>query len=88
MPRAYQEISFIVFLGDEWYKPKVFGIRLVMASCGRKSFFMNLQSSFTLSFWRVLEGTVAHENLEPAGALLVRKWTENCKEKEKWQPVH
>lgn len=70
-------------------KPKVFGIGLVIASSGQKSFSINSQSSFSLSvcgvWWWVSAGP--HENMEHAEASLVRKWTGNCKEKEKWQPI-
>lgn len=70
-------------------KPKIFSIRLEVASWGRKSFPINSQSIFSVSRWGGgVDSTALHENPEAAGAVLVRKWTESCKEKEKWEPIH
>lgn len=67
-------------------KPKIFGIRLVMASCCRIAFAINLQSSFSLSYcgvgwWMVL---FYMRTQSPHGPYLL----ENYKEKEKWQSIY
>lgn len=51
-------------------KPKIFGIRLVMASCCHKLTKFLL---FVLLWGGVVDGSVLHENSEPTRALLVRK---------------
>lgn len=36
----------------------------------------------------VVDSATPHEDLALAGTFRGRKWTENYKEKEKWQPIH